>query len=387
MIGSTILIIASDMATRRFVGLKLKEAGAKVLLAPTAKEGLIIAWRDRPDGILIDPDLPDLDGLDLVRKLRHDRRTAHVPIVALSSRAQPDDILNGLEAGFDEYLVKSPAAVEQIIEVFATRLAAQVNQSAPAGSVIPTGRLILFASPKGGVGTSSLCANVAAMLAEQHPEWRIVAADLVLPIGSLASITGVPDKEVNIVRLTLMDANRLTTAFLHENLPHPDDWGFSLLPGSPTPDASSHLNASRLPPLFSTLQLAYDIVLVDIGRLISPRITTPLFQEANQVVLVMNTDPTTVSITRVYLDYLFSHGLSHERVFPIVNRTVGVQGLNRRELERELGLKLPATIPYMQENFSLANKLHVPISYKFPHYTATVALREATTEISRRVQS
>lgn len=387
MIGSTILVIAADLATRRFIGLKLKEAGAKVLLAPTAKEGLILAWRDRPDGILIDPDLPDLDGLELVRKLRHDRRTAHTPIIALSGNSQPDAILSGLEAGFDEYLIKSPAAVEQLLQAFRRRL-----HAVPGGTPAPQetggagGRLLLFASPKGGVGTSSLCVNTAAMIAEDHPDWQLAVVDLVLPIGSLAAITGVEAMEINLVQLCALPPDRLTTAYLREHLPIPEEWGFRLVPGAPDPESAANLAVDRLPALFTTLQMAFDMVVVDIGRMISPRITTPLFHAANLIVLVLNSDPTTVGIAHIFLEYLSNQGITQERIFPLVNRSVGVQGLSRRELEQELGLKLPATIPYMQENFSLANTLHQPIGYKFPHYTATVALREASKGILHRIQ-
>lgn len=386
--SATILIIGSDLATLKFLGRYLHDAGARILLASSGKEGLIAAWRDRPDGIIIDPELPDLDGLELVRKLRHDRRTAHLPILALSGRSNPDEMLAALEAGYDEYILKRASAPMELLQALEKRLGTPPGEQTvlEADTSPRLSPLIVFASAKGGVGTSSLCANVGAMIADMYPDQRIAVVDQVLPIGSIASITGVADRPVNLITLSQKPPVEVTTSFLLDTLLRPGEWGVQVLPGAPDPEASNQLNIEHLPALYRTLRIAFDMVLVDIGRLISPRITQPLLDQANQVVVVLNTDPATVELTKVFLDFLDAKGLHRDRVFPIVNRTVSVQGLPRKAVETALGTDLPATIPYMQENFSLANTLHQPISFKFPHYTATIALREATAELVRRAQ-
>ena len=78
----------------------------RLLSAPNADAGIQIARASRPEVILMDINLPGLNGLEAMKILRADPRTAHIPIVALSANAMPADIRKGLEAGFFRYLTK-----------------------------------------------------------------------------------------------------------------------------------------------------------------------------------------------------------------------------------------------------------------------------------------
>jgi PAS domain S-box-containing protein len=83
-----------------------QEPGIRLLSAPLPEVGLDLARRERPDLILLDIQLPGMDGFEVLRRLRKDRRTRAIPVVALSANAMPADIDSGLAAGFDAYLTK-----------------------------------------------------------------------------------------------------------------------------------------------------------------------------------------------------------------------------------------------------------------------------------------
>jgi hypothetical protein len=75
----------------------------------TASDGLSgvsQALRHRPDLILVDMQLPDIDGHEVLRRLRADETTAHIPCISVSANAMPDDIDRALKAGFDDYWTK-----------------------------------------------------------------------------------------------------------------------------------------------------------------------------------------------------------------------------------------------------------------------------------------
>ena len=76
----------------------------RVALLP--EEGLAQACQSPPDGLLLDIQLPGIDGYEVLRRLRADPATAAVPVIAISANAMPDDIARGLAAGFDDYLAK-----------------------------------------------------------------------------------------------------------------------------------------------------------------------------------------------------------------------------------------------------------------------------------------
>jgi CheY-like chemotaxis protein len=68
--------------------------------------GVSLAQSARPDLILVDMQLPDIDGLEVLRRLRADVATAHIPCISLSANAMPDDIQRALQAGFADYWTK-----------------------------------------------------------------------------------------------------------------------------------------------------------------------------------------------------------------------------------------------------------------------------------------
>ena len=116
MAGNTILVIDTDAASRNFIGAVLQKEGYQILQAASGKEGLIVAWRDRPDLIIIDPMVPDLKGEDFAMRLRQDARTVRTSLIALSSDPQPARVRSCMDAGFNEYLVKTAQAMPALAE-------------------------------------------------------------------------------------------------------------------------------------------------------------------------------------------------------------------------------------------------------------------------------
>ena len=88
----------------------------RLLTAQNAKDGISLARGYQPDVILMDINLPGISGIEAMKLIRLDPSTAHIPIVALSANAIPNDIAKGLEAGFYRYLTK-PIKVNEFIEV------------------------------------------------------------------------------------------------------------------------------------------------------------------------------------------------------------------------------------------------------------------------------
>jgi len=78
----------------------------RLLIADNGKLGIELARTHLPDMILMDIALPDINGIDAIEILLQDPLTAHIPVVALSANAMPDDVLTGLEAGFFRYICK-----------------------------------------------------------------------------------------------------------------------------------------------------------------------------------------------------------------------------------------------------------------------------------------
>jgi two-component system KDP operon response regulator KdpE len=101
--GPQLLLIEDEAQLRRFLRLGLTAHGYRLLEAATGDEGLRMAQQYMPDLVLLDLGLPDLDGLEVTRRLRQWSQT---PIVVLSARGQETDKVSALDAGADDYLTK-----------------------------------------------------------------------------------------------------------------------------------------------------------------------------------------------------------------------------------------------------------------------------------------
>lgn len=101
-----LLIVDDNQATRYALRRRMERQGFIVLEAGTGTEGLALIAAQIPDALILDVNLPDMSGFDIVRQLRSEPRTALLPVVHVSAASiQTGDIVTGLEAGADAYLV------------------------------------------------------------------------------------------------------------------------------------------------------------------------------------------------------------------------------------------------------------------------------------------
>lgn len=105
--AGTLLYIDDNPANLAVIAAAVRKmAGVRLLTADDPYEGLALALRETPDLVLLDINLPGIDGYEVLGQLRKDPRLRHVPIVALSAYAMPAEIAKGKAAGFDDYLTK-----------------------------------------------------------------------------------------------------------------------------------------------------------------------------------------------------------------------------------------------------------------------------------------
>ena len=120
-----ILIVDDEPAIRDMVAFALRKAGMQTLHAGDARAAKAVIGDQVPDLILLDWMLPGMSGLELARRLRHESRTAEVPIIMLTARGEEMDRVNGLEAGVDDYVVKPFSTRELIARIKAVLRRAQ----------------------------------------------------------------------------------------------------------------------------------------------------------------------------------------------------------------------------------------------------------------------
>jgi DNA-binding response OmpR family regulator len=136
---ATILVVDDEPKIAQLARDYLEHAGFTVLTAADGRTGLARAREERPDLIVLDLRLPDLDGLDVTRALRKD---SSVPIIMLTARGEESDKLVGLELGADDYIVKPFSPKELVARVRAVLRRWELARTADA-DVLRAGDLTL----------------------------------------------------------------------------------------------------------------------------------------------------------------------------------------------------------------------------------------------------
>lgn len=101
-----LLIVDDDMDTLRLVELMLQRQGYEVLTASGGRQAVVLAKSELPSLILLDVMMPDVNGLDVLRKLRAYQDTAGIPIILFTAKSELEDKLMGFDVGADDYLTK-----------------------------------------------------------------------------------------------------------------------------------------------------------------------------------------------------------------------------------------------------------------------------------------
>lgn len=108
---SLILVVEDDTSVRNLITTTLKAHEYRYLTAPDGQSAILEASSHNPDIVLLDLGLPDMDGVEIIKKIR---TWSNVPIIVISARSEDTDKIDALDAGADDYLTK-PFSVEELL--------------------------------------------------------------------------------------------------------------------------------------------------------------------------------------------------------------------------------------------------------------------------------
>ena len=136
-----ILVVEDDAPIRNLIATTLKTHNYKYLLAQNGEEAIIQASTHDPDVVFLDLGLPDMDGVEIIKKIRE---WSNMPIIVISARSEDEDKIEALDAGADDYLTK-PFSVEELLarlRVMQRRIALlQVDNNVNKSSIYTNGKL------------------------------------------------------------------------------------------------------------------------------------------------------------------------------------------------------------------------------------------------------
>ena len=140
MPSAKLILVEDDPALAELLEFRFANEGYQVRVTADGDEALLMASEDVPDLIILDWMIEGTSGIEVCRRLRRDKGTAHVPIIMLTAREAEDDRVRGLETGADDYLTK-PFSPRELL----ARVAAVMRRIRPAlaGETIEVGDIRL----------------------------------------------------------------------------------------------------------------------------------------------------------------------------------------------------------------------------------------------------
>lgn len=151
-----VLVVEDDVAIRNLIATTLKTHSYKYIVASDGESAVMEASSHNPDIVLLDLGLPDIDGVEVIKKIR---TWSNIPIIVISARSEDNDKIEALDSGADDYLTK-PFSVEELLarlRVTQRRLATMQAGTVVNDSVFTNGRLkVDFAAGCAYIGENEL---------------------------------------------------------------------------------------------------------------------------------------------------------------------------------------------------------------------------------------
>jgi pilus assembly protein CpaE len=369
-----ILFVDDEEQIRKLLSTWLTRHGYQVTVANDGWEALKAIRTKAPDLVITDVNMPNMNGLELTRRLRADHRTARIPVIMLSARKQADDVLTGYAEGADEYIPKPvemavlAAKVEVLIRRFATTRGEAVAKRG--------GNVVLFIHGKGGVGCTTLAVNAAVALAATTI-YRVTLLDLNLEFGTAPMLMNMTSSRT-LADLAENAHEQLDEATFLTYLEQ-DRSGVRVLAGCDVPERAELVTVPAVQQAIDHLQKQSDYVVIDAPASFSQQVLAAL-DVADAAVIVTAAHLPALKATKQALEVLGKLSFPVERTVLVVNRT-SAAGMEMDHVARFFNRKPDIVVPYTEACDDAADRGR-PLTILHPDSAASKVIRDLAARIA-----
>lgn len=353
-----ILVIDDDVDTLRLVGLMLQRQGYQVSAAVNGSQGLVKAFEERPDLILLDVMMPDMNGYEVTRHLRKNPVTASIPILLFTAKTQLEDKAAGFEVGADDYLTKPthPTELQSHVKTLLARTLQKPGNSEAVSH--EQGYMIGVLSARGGLGVSTVAANLSAAL-HSRAKADVTLAELTPGQGTLGIDLGL-NSQNSLTEMLKGRADEITSDRVKSSL-SAHGMGAKVLPASDNPrDVDLSSRVENYETLVSRLVTLGRFLVLDLGAGL-PGFVQILLPKCNERIIVMEGTPHSIKHTRMLLEELALLKADPKTTFVVLNNRQRSDGqISMQEVQNQLGHPIGSAITPAPELFLQALRLYTP---------------------------
>ena len=378
-----ILAIDDHLETLSILVTTLKSHGYRVVFSQSPFKGLELVESERPDLLLVDMNMPGMNGLEVVRKVRAIPDLSGMPIVMFTAEGDSENKRIGFQVGVDDYILK-PTEPAELIERVESLLrdvpdsepeyglseepeAAEVWAGDGDGGDLGNsgnggeGRLIVLVGRRGGVGTTTVAINLAYMMAQLKRPTVLADFDfqqghigLYLNLKATQSINEVADVGTGFLGNSLEEQFVQYGDFLQLLLARPNLNGRYPVP-----------SANQVATVLELMLKREGCVIADLG-LGATAVTRPLLDRADDVVVCLAPERIALAAARRYLEELQRSIFFDTRLHVLMCDMSMSASLPRQAIERYLERPLLGVLSFPRQELIQASNKGVPLAKAFP---------------------
>jgi pilus assembly protein CpaE len=322
--------------------------------AASGAQAITLAKELTPDVVLMDINMPDMDGIAATERL-----SAEVPdaaVVMMSVQGEADYLRRSMLAGAREFLVKPfssdelTASIRQVhareVEKQSRRAAAPVMvSSGEGGAAAPAagdrdGRIVAIFSPKGGVGRTTIAVNMAVAAATELGK-SVLLMDGSFQFGDVGVLLNLNPKNKSIAdlvpELEAGEPESLDTFVINHST------GIRVLLAPPSPEMAELITPTAVKRVLEAVRRQHDLVIVDCTSWFNET-TLSILDAADVVLTILSLEITSIKNMRLFLEVADQLGYEHGKIKLVLNRADSSLGIRVTDVENSIGRKVDHTI-------------------------------------------
>ena len=355
-----VLIVDDQDETRKNIARLLQfENDINVVgTARTGKDAIKQAVALDPDVVLMDINMPDMDGIEATERIQEQAPVSQ--IVILSVQGDTNYMRRAMLAGARDFITKPPKSDELVTVIrragakaIAIRKESQFMGRGtgslidPRGTTIALsglGKIVAVYSPKGGVGTTTVATNLAVTL--HSSETPVIIVDANLQFGDVVVFLNERGR-TSVVDLAPI-ADQLDPEIVRDVVIHHESSGIDILSAPPHPEDAERISGAQFVKVLQFLARLYSYVIVDTNSGLSD-VTLDTLDNSDLLVMISSQDIPAIINTRMMLTLLTNLGIDKQKILLVMSRFDRQLAITPEKVGHNLGHKVAAVLPEDRE--------------------------------------